>query len=67
MYDLHHIAAFENGRYVECHFGVESTDKVLYVKAPEAENGIMRIPEQPGFGLEFDRDVLKDSRIANAG
>lgn len=64
MYDLHHIAAFENGRYVECHFGVESTDKVLYTNAPVAENGIMKVPDQPGFGLEFDRDVLKDSRVA---
>jgi L-alanine-DL-glutamate epimerase-like enolase superfamily enzyme len=63
MYDLHHIAAFENGRYVECHFGVESTDKVLYTNAPVAENGIMKVPDEPGFGLAFDRDVLKDSRI----
>jgi L-alanine-DL-glutamate epimerase-like enolase superfamily enzyme len=24
----------------------------------------MRVPDLPGFGLEFDRDVLKDSRVA---
>lgn len=64
VYDLHHIAAFGNGRYVECHFGVESVDEVLYSNAPVAENGIMRVPDRPGFGLEFDRDVLKDSRVA---
>jgi L-alanine-DL-glutamate epimerase-like enolase superfamily enzyme len=63
VYDLHHIAGFANGRYVECHFGVESTDKVLYTNAPIAENGIMRVPDRPGFGLEFDRDVLNDSRV----
>jgi L-alanine-DL-glutamate epimerase-like enolase superfamily enzyme len=45
---------------------VESTDKVLYTHAPEALNGIMQVPDRPGFGLEFDRDVLKDSRVADA-
>lgn len=64
VYDLHHIAAFQNGRYVECHFGVESVDRVLYKSAPTAEKGIMLVPDRPGFGLDFDHDVLKESRLA---
>jgi L-alanine-DL-glutamate epimerase-like enolase superfamily enzyme len=66
VYDLHHIAAFRNGRYVECHFGVESVDRVLYKEAPAAENGVMRVPERPGFGLTFDADVLKESQVATS-
>jgi L-rhamnonate dehydratase len=66
VYDLHHIAGFANGRYVECHFGVESVDRVLYKDAPTAVNGIIRVPDRPGFGLEFDPDVLKESRLATS-
>lgn len=66
LYDLHHIAAFQNGRYVECHFGVESVDRILYRNAPGAEDGIMRVPDRPGFGLELDPDVLKDSRLVTS-
>lgn len=66
VYDLHHIAGFANGRYVECHFGVESVDRVLYKDAPIAVNGIIRVPDRPGFGLEFDPDVLKESRLATS-
>jgi L-alanine-DL-glutamate epimerase-like enolase superfamily enzyme len=39
---------------------------VLYKDAPTAVNGIIRVPDRPGFGLEFDPDVLKESRLATS-
>ncbi|MFQ6016631.1 MAG: mandelate racemase/muconate lactonizing enzyme family protein [Kiloniellaceae bacterium] len=62
-FSVHHVAAFRNGTHVECHFKSQFMEENLFIGAPKPENGILRIPDAPGFGLEVDRDVLKDSRV----
>lgn len=62
-FSVHHVAAFRNGTHVECHFKSQFMEENLFIDAPRPENGILRIPDSPGFGLEVNRDVLKDSRV----
>ena len=62
-FSLHHVAAFRNGTHVECHLKSRFMEENLFIGAPKPEKGLLKVPEAPGFGLEVNRDLLKDSRV----
>ena len=64
IFCLHHIAGFRNGTLAEAHLGGEQIEQQLFKALPETVNGRMPIPLAPGFGVELDRDIMKDTRIA---
>lgn len=63
LFSMHHVAGFRNGTHVECHLKSQYMENNLFIDAPKPTNGIIRIPNSPGFGLEVNREVLKDSRV----
>ncbi len=65
IYCLHHVAGFRNGTLAETHLGVEQVERILFKEAPVAEAGRMQIPDAPGFGVELDRDAMKDTLVAD--
>ena len=64
-FSLHHVAAFRNGTHVECHFKSRYLEENLFVGAPKPIDGRLRVPGGPGFGLTINRDLLKDTRVAD--
>ncbi len=62
-FSLHHVAAFRNGTHVECHFKSQFMEENLFVGAPRPKDGRLKVPAAPGFGIEFNRDVLRDSQV----
>jgi L-alanine-DL-glutamate epimerase-like enolase superfamily enzyme len=63
LFSMHHVAAFRNAVHVECHFKSRYMEENLFIDAPQPRNGIIEIPRAPGFGLEVNRDVLKETRV----
>jgi L-rhamnonate dehydratase len=63
MFSVHHVAAFRNGTYAECHLGVEEMERLLFIDAPEPIDGAITIPPEPGFGLKINREAMKDSLV----
>ncbi|MGQ7793216.1 mandelate racemase/muconate lactonizing enzyme family protein [Faunimonas sp. B44] len=63
IYCLHHVAGFRNGTLAECHLGVEQVERAIFLDAPQPENGRLKVPDRPGFGVRLDRDMLKDTRL----
>jgi L-rhamnonate dehydratase len=63
-FSLHHVAAFRGATHVECHFKSQFLEENLFVGAPKPADGRLQVPAAPGFGLEVNRDLLKDSRVA---
>lgn len=61
IYCLHHVAGFRNGTLAETHLGVEQVERMIFRTVPEAKDGRMAIPDAPGFGVELDRDAMKDT------
>jgi L-alanine-DL-glutamate epimerase-like enolase superfamily enzyme len=58
---MHLLASVANGGYVEC-FPNPDRDPLwatLIVNRPRIEGGLIYLPDGPGFGLEFDPDVIK--------
>lgn len=64
IFCLHHVAGFRNGTLAECHLGVEQVERQLFLDVPEIEDGCLRIPDAPGFGVTLNRDALRDSLVA---
>ena len=64
-FSLHHVAAFRNGTHVECHFKSRFMEENLFVGAPKPIDGRLQVPDGPGFGLTINRDLLKDTRVAD--
>ena len=64
IFCLHHVAGFRNGTLAETHLGVEQVERALFKSVPEVEGGRLRIPDAPGFGVELDRDVMKDTLVS---
>ena len=57
---LHLLAAIPNASYLEVHsFGLER----FISNPPQLNNGIMRAPDSPGHGVQFDWDQLRDYRV----
>lgn len=65
VYCLHHVAGFRNGTLAETHLGVEQVERRIFRVAPEPSAGRIAVPAAPGFGVELDRDVLKDTLIVD--
>jgi L-alanine-DL-glutamate epimerase-like enolase superfamily enzyme len=65
IFCLHHVAGFRNGTLAECHLGVEQVERQLFLSVPEIEDGRLRVPAAPGFGVTLDRDVLRDTRVSD--
>lgn len=63
FFSMHHVAGFRNGTHVECHLKSQFMEDNLFIEAPKPANGVIRIPESPGFGLEVNREVLQDSHV----
>ncbi len=62
---LHMLAAIPNGSYVECFADPERDpvwDKLIVNRAP-LKNGIIQVPQGPGFDLQLDPDMIKKYRI----
>ena len=58
---MHLLASVPNGGYVEC-FPNPARDPLwasLIANRPRIEDGLIYLPQWPGFGLEFDPDVIK--------
>jgi L-alanine-DL-glutamate epimerase-like enolase superfamily enzyme len=64
IFCLHHVAGFRNGTLAECHLGVEQVERQLFLAVPEIADGRLAIPAAPGFGVELNRDVLKETAVA---
>lgn len=63
IYCLHHVAGFRNGTLAETHLGVEQVERRIFADAPEPENGRIRVPEKPGFGVTLDADALRETLV----
>lgn len=63
IFCLHHVAGFRNGTLAECHLGVEQVERQLFHEIPEIEDGRLRVPAAPGFGVTLNRDALRDSLV----
>jgi L-rhamnonate dehydratase len=64
IFCLHHVAGFRNGTLAETHLGVEQVERALFRSVPEVEDGRLRVPDAPGFGIELDRDTMRDTLVA---
>mgnify|MGYP006203208435 CR=1 FL=1 len=53
-----------NGTLAECHLGTDQVERQLFMNAPEPENGRVQIPDRPGFGVELNREAMKDTLVA---
>ena len=63
IFCLHHVAGFRNGTLAECHLGVEQVERQLFLEVPEIEDGRLRVPAAPGFGVTLNHDALRDSLV----
>jgi L-rhamnonate dehydratase len=63
IFCLHHVAGFRNGTLAECHLGVEQVERQLFLQVPEIEEGRLKVPDAPGFGVTLNRDALRDSLV----
>lgn len=62
---MHMLAAMPHGICVEC-FADPARDPVwdkLIANRPQPKNGIIAVPQGPGFGLELDWDMIKRYRV----
>jgi len=61
----HLLAGVPNGSYVEC-FADPERDPVwqrLIANRAPARNGVIEVPQGPGFGLVLDEDVIRKYRL----
>lgn len=61
IFCLHHVAGFRNGTLAESHLGVEQVERRIFKSIPEVEDGRISIPSAPGFGVELDRDAMRET------
>ncbi len=66
LYSVHHVAGVRNGTIAECHLAIEQVERQLFKGAPAPQNGRIKVPDGPGFGLVVDRDVLRETEIKPA-
>ena len=60
----HMLAAVPNGTYVECfHPDREPLFWELIANRPALKEGVYRIPDGPGWGLELDEQVIRKYRL----
>ena len=63
IFSVHHVAGFRNGTLAESHLGTEQVERQIFVNAPEPENGTVHVPHLPGFGVELNREVMRDTLV----
>ena len=44
---------------------VNPFERQIFVNAPEPENGRVHVPDRPGFGVELNREVLRDTLVTS--
>jgi len=62
---MHLLASVPNGGPVEC-FPNPARDpfwSTLIANRPRIQDGLIYLPEGPGFGIEFDPDVIKQHDV----
>lgn len=65
VFSLHHVAGFRNGTFAESHLGVDQVEHMIFTNPPECKDGRTEIPKAAGFGVELNREVLRDTLLAN--
>jgi L-rhamnonate dehydratase len=63
IYCLHHVAGFRNATLAECHLGVTQVERQLFRDAPEPSNGVISVPDAPGFGVQLNEEVVKETLL----
>ena len=63
LFNMHTMAGLMNGWLVEFHLGMQLVGKQLFVDPPRPDQGVVRIPDQPGLGLQPNRDSLGDTLV----
>jgi L-alanine-DL-glutamate epimerase-like enolase superfamily enzyme len=63
IFSLHHVAGFRNGTLAEAHLGTDQVERAMFLRVPEPEKGRSELPSAPGFGVELNRDVLRDTLV----
>lgn len=66
IFSLHHVAAFANGTFAEVHLGADQVEHALFTRVPVPRDGRTALPEAPGWGVEPDRDALRETRVEAA-
>jgi D-galactarolactone cycloisomerase len=62
---MHMLTSVPHGTYVEC-FPDPERDPIwasLFANRPAINNGIIHVPQGPGFGIELDESIIKKYRI----
>ncbi|MEO1470940.1 MAG: enolase C-terminal domain-like protein, partial [Pseudomonadota bacterium] len=60
---LHHVAGLRGGTLAETHLGIEQVEHALFRDPPLPAGGRIMVPKAPGFGVELDRDALRDTIV----
>ncbi len=63
LFNMHTMAGLMNGWLVEFHLGMQLVGEQLFVDPPRPDQGVVRIPDQPGLGLQPNRDSLGDTLV----
>jgi L-rhamnonate dehydratase len=63
IFSLHHVAGFRNGTLVENHLGADQVEHILFKEVPEAKAGRLEVPTAPGFGVELNRETLRETLV----
>ncbi|TDC52812.1 mandelate racemase/muconate lactonizing enzyme family protein [Jiangella ureilytica] len=61
LYNMHLQGAVANGWRVEFHMDVWNSAPMIYRDPPLPENGVLRLPDAPGLGLEIREDGFQES------
>lgn len=64
IFSVHHVAGFRNGTFAETHLGTDQVERQIFVNAPEPENGTIHVPSLPGFGVELNREAMRETLVA---
>ncbi|MEE9274652.1 MAG: mandelate racemase/muconate lactonizing enzyme family protein [bacterium] len=61
-FNMHLVAGVSNGWRMEYHLEPAGLDAALFNNPPVPEGGVMRMPDAPGLGLEFDEAGVRPHR-----
>jgi L-alanine-DL-glutamate epimerase-like enolase superfamily enzyme len=57
---MHLQAGVANGSLVELHYLAVELCKQSYSGLPNAQDGVLVLPESPGLGFELNRDAVRE-------
>jgi len=58
-FNMHLVGAVSNGWRMEYHLEPAGLDAMLFKDPPVPERGVMRIPDKPGLGLDFNEERVR--------